>query len=106
MAAIAMMETADMVAIAMIKTADMVDMAAIASLIAATRMMTAATRMIVMMAGEAPAVEAGILTSSATACAHTPSFSTVFGRNMSAEVGRRCANPRGAPGCLKRRLIG
>ena len=98
MAAIAMMETADMVAIAMIEEADMVDMAAIAS-------MTAATHMIGMMTGEATAVEGEIPASSATACAHTLSSSMVFGRNMSAEAGRRCANPRGAPGCRKRRLI-
>jgi hypothetical protein len=102
-----MIETAvtdmeDMVAIAMMEKADM---AAIASLIAATGMMTAAARMIDMTTGEATAVEAGGRTSSATACAHTLLFSTVFGRNMSAEAGRRCANPKGALGCRKRRLI-
>jgi len=105
-----MIETAvtdmvDMVAIAMIEKADMVDMAAIASLIAATGMMTAATRMIGMMTGEATAVEAAILTSSATACAHTLSSSMVFGRNMSAEAGRRCASPTSAHGCRRKRSI-
>ncbi len=105
MAAIAMTETADMVATATMEKADMVGMAAIASLIAATGMMTDASRMIGMTTGEATVVEAGVLTSSVTACAPTPSFSTVFGRNMSAEAGRRCANPKGAPGCRKRRLI-
>ena len=98
MAAIAMIETADMVAIAMIEEVDMVGMAAITS-------MTAATRMIGMMTGEATAVEGGIPANSATARAHTLSSSMVFGRNMSAEAGRRCANPRGAHGCRKRRLI-
>jgi hypothetical protein len=57
------------------------------------------------MTGEATAVEGGIPANSATACAHTLSSFMVFGRNMSAEAGRRCANPRGALGCRKRRLI-
>ena len=55
--------------------------------------------------GEATAVEGGIPTSNAAARVRTPSFCMVFGRNMSAEAGRRCASPTSAHGCRRKRLI-
>ena len=78
--------------------ADMADMAAITS-------MTAAATMTGMLTGAAIA-GGEIPTSSAIARGLMLSFCMVFGRNMSAEAGRRCANPTGVPGCRRKRSTG
>ena len=108
-----MIDAADMAAI-VIMAADMAaivtmaaDMAVIATMAAdmAAITSTAARITIGTTTGEATAVEGGIPTSNAAARVRTPSFCMVFGRNMSAEAGRRCANPTNAHGCRKKRLI-